>query len=160
MTHTDPSCHPLCGGHIMKSDMVYSNILYVASKPAKLKKICGPSPKESRDRIFSNFFCTWLSIQNTSKKSVWQNFSKIFDLTGIILFIKFDWPFSKYILAIDVIEAPYNMQSVIFESSYSQPFLGSGPFLTCSRLQNEREKSSPTQEWWPSWQHVTKFVTN
>ena len=93
-----------------------------------LKKICGPSPKESRDRFFSKIFCTWFSIQNTSKKSVWQNFPKIFYLTGIILFIMFERPFSKYILAIDVIWGPILQQSVIFESSLSQPFLGSGLF--------------------------------
>ena len=40
----------------------------------------------------------------------------------------FERPFSKYILAIDVIGAQYYMQSVIFESSLSQPFLGSGLF--------------------------------
>ena len=52
--------HPAtpCGSHIMKSGMVYSNTLYIASIPAEFKKICGHSPKKSRDRIFSKIFCT------------------------------------------------------------------------------------------------------
>ena len=131
MSHTDPSCHPPCGSHIKKSGMVYSNTLYVASMPAKFKKNLWT---QSQGITWSNFFEIFLHViwhPKYFKKSVWQNFSKIFYLAGIILFIKFEWPFSKYILAIDVTE------------TLSQPFLEWPPKWPLSNtkmavIQNDR----------------------
>ena len=57
VAHTDPSCHPFCGGHIMKSDMVHPNILYVASMHAKFKKnLWTQSQGITWSNFFENFF--------------------------------------------------------------------------------------------------------